>query len=102
MGQPPRWILRYDSDVTAQKEEELVVLQTCYDPRHMDKPRHSYDVYGKKDHVVTNIKQAQGLYQMSNNQQNTPNLSESNNRMEALEETDIPPNQREGLSDLDE
>ena len=101
-GQPPRRILRYDSDVTAQKEEELVILQTCYDPRHIDKPRHSHNVYGRKDHVVTNIEQAQELYQMSDDQQNTANLPESNNLVEALEETDIPPDQEEESSDSDE
>ena len=95
-------MLRYNLDVTIQKEEELVVLQTCYDPQHMDKPRHSHDIYGRKDHVATNIKQAQGLYQISDNQQNTPNLPESNNLVEALEETDIPPNQEEESSDSDE
>ena len=39
---------------------------------------------------------------MSNDQQNIPNLSESNNLVEALEEIDIPPNQKEELLDLDE
>ena len=68
----------------------------------MDKPRHSHNVYRRKDHVATNIEQVQGLYQMSDNQQNTPNLPESNNLVEALEETDIPPNQEEESSNLDE
>ena len=52
--------------------------------------------------MVTNIEQAQGLYQISNDQQNTPNLPESNNLVEALEETDILPNQEEESSDSDE
>ena len=38
MRQPPRRVLQYDSDVAAQKEEEMMVLQTCCDPRHADKP----------------------------------------------------------------
>ena len=57
IGQPPRRMLRYDSDIMIQKEEELVVLRTCYDPRYMDKPRHSHDVCGRKDHVATDIEQ---------------------------------------------
>ena len=67
-GQPLRRMLRYDSDVTAQKEEELVMLQTCYDSQYMDKPRYSHNVYGRKDYVVIDIEQAQGLYQISNDQ----------------------------------
>ena len=51
-------MLRYDSDITTQKEEELVVLRTCYDPQHMDKSQYSHDIYGRKDHVIIDIKQA--------------------------------------------
>ena len=62
IGQSLRRILRYDFDIMAQKEEELVVLRTCYDPRYMDKSRHSYDVCRRKDYVVIDIKQIQELY----------------------------------------
>ena len=68
IGQPLQRMLKYDSDVTAQKEAETVVLRTCYDPRHGDKPQHSYDVYGRKNYVITNIEQSQALFQMSDSQ----------------------------------
>ena len=63
-------MLKYDSDVTAQKEAETVVLRTCYDPRHGDKPQYSHDVYRRKNCVITNIKQSQALFQMSDSQNN--------------------------------
>ena len=67
-GQPPQRILKYDSDVTAQKEAETVVLQTCYDPRYGDKPQHSHDVYRRKNYVITDIEQSQTLFQISDSQ----------------------------------
>ena len=61
-------MLKYDSDITTQKEAENMVLRTCYDSRHGDKPQHSHDVCGRKNHIITNIEQSQALFQMSNNQ----------------------------------
>ena len=50
-------MLKYDFDVTTQKEAETVVLQTCYNPQYGDKLQHSHDVYGRKNYVITNIEQ---------------------------------------------
>ena len=69
-GQPPQRMLKYDSDITAQKEAETVVLRTCYNPRHGDKPQHSHDIYGRKNCVITDIEQSQALFQISNSQNN--------------------------------
>ena len=63
-------MLKYDFNVTAQKEAETIVLRTCYNLRHGDKPQHSHDVYGKKNYVIIDIEQSQALFQMSNSQNN--------------------------------
>ena len=67
IGQPPQRMLKYDSDITAQKEVEIVMLRTCYNLRHGDKPRHSHDVYGRKNYVIIDIEQSQALFQISDN-----------------------------------
>ena len=63
--QPLQRILKYDSDITAQKEAETVVLRTCYNLRYGDKPQHLHDIYGRKNYVITDIEQLQALFQMS-------------------------------------
>ena len=59
-------MLKYDSDITAQKEVETIVLRTYYDPQYGDKPQHSHDIYRRKNYVITNIEQSQTLFQISN------------------------------------
>ena len=61
-------MLKYDSDITTQKEAETIVLRTCYNPRHEDKPQHLHDICGRKNYVITDIEQSQALFQMSNSQ----------------------------------
>ena len=58
-------MLKYDSDVTAQKEAETVVLRTYYNSRYGDKPQHSHDIYGRKNYVIIDIEQSQALFQIS-------------------------------------
>ena len=48
-------MLKYDFNVTAQKEVETIVLRTCYNLRYGDKPQHSHDVYGRKNYVIIDI-----------------------------------------------
>ena len=45
-----------------------MILQTCYDLRHGDKPQYSHDIYGRKNYVITNIEQSQTLFQISDSQ----------------------------------
>ena len=66
IGQPPQRMLKYDSDITTQKEVETIVLRTCYNPRHGDKPQHSHNVYRRKNYIITNIEQSQALFQIDN------------------------------------
>ena len=61
-------MLKYNSDITTQKEAETIVLRTYYNPRHGDKPQHSHDIYGRKNYVITDIEQSQALFQISDSQ----------------------------------
>ena len=80
---PPIRVMQYDADVSALKHEEVVMLRTCYDPRHADNPQHSYDVRGKRDRVVTSIERPQLLHQITD----TLNLPDFNTMIEKLGDT---------------
>ena len=49
-------MLKYNLDITTQKEVETIVLQTYYNPQHEDKPQHSHNIYRRKNYMITNIK----------------------------------------------
>ena len=48
-------MLKYNFDITAQKEAETVVLRTCYNLQYEDKPQHLYDIYERKNYVIIDI-----------------------------------------------
>ena len=62
IGQSLQRILKYNFNITIQKEVETIMLQTYYNLQYKDKLQYLYNIYKKKNYVITNIKQLQALF----------------------------------------